>query len=208
MKNWVVIWLTVGILLLAAGKILRRKSGIAARLAAGTALIAPCAVCWLGMDFSPSFTMIFVTIGLCLVCLAEFAARLPWGGHPAFSMAVSFVFVLGYLWVFPAVCIYAAGDDLFNLCVPLAALIGLLMAIFQQRKDSRVPPLLAAWLCWSAVAFTALCGVNSVALLPCAAGLAALLIARRWQAADARRWGCCFAGATLVALFSALPGLL
>lgn len=171
------------------------------------ALIPPCAVCWLGMDFSPSFTLIFLTIGLCTACLAECLERLAGGRHPALSGVASGLFALGYLWAIPAVCIYAAGDDLFNRCLLGAVLGGLVMALVLQRRDPRVFPFLMAWLCWGVVVFTALCGVNSVALLPCAAGLALMLASRCRQAAAGTREILFWAGTLLTAWFAVLPGL-
>lgn len=207
MKTWVALWAGAGMLLLAAA-ILDPKKRRGARWMASAALVPPCAVCWLGMDFSPSFTLIFLTIGLCTACLAECLERLAAGRHPALSGVASGLFALEYLWAIPAVCIYAAGDDLFDRCLLGAVAGGLVLALVLQRRDPRVPAFLMAWLCWGVVVFTALCGVNSVALLPCAAGLGLMLAGRRWQPAAATRKILFFAGALLTAWFAALPGLL
>lgn len=174
----------IALALLGAHVLLGRRG----RRAASALAFALCCACsaglaWLGADFSPSFTMIFLAIDLSLCALAELAAlagRSPgakgWAKR-ALDALHGLPFALGTLFALPAVFIYAAGDDWINPCM-LAALIGgtLLaagIALLCQRRGRalRTPRLALAWFALCAACFALACALHSPALLPYGAGL-------------------------------------
>ena len=166
------------------------------------ACACPLAVAWLGMDFSPSFTMMFLTANLALYGLAE---CLP------LAALRNILFAAGALLSLPATYIYAVGDDFLSLCVRGAILAGALSAAAAaliHRKlghRPRLPQLALAWLAFSAACFALACGLRSTMLLFYGAGLLLAALAPQFEG-RARRALLCL-GLLCASVFPAAPML-
>lgn len=139
---------------------------------------------WLGVDFSPSFTMMFLFANLLLCALAEWLRLIGCkvsADHHRLGQALAALhgalFALGTLFSLPAVYIYAAGDDMLERCVRLAIVCGTILAAgaaissHGYGKPIRLPLLALGWFVLCAGCFALDCGMRSPALLPYAAGL-------------------------------------
>lgn len=183
----------------------QRQGGTPPPLLLALALACPAAAGWLGMDFSPSFTMMFAAAALLLTCLGEVLDRWP-GAPQGVRWAGMAAFLAGVVLTFPGSYIYAAGDDYITQCTLGAAAAGLALAAWQQRGNPAALPMLGTWLSWICACFAVLCGLRSTALLPCGLGLC-LLMAARWPKgrAGARRTLLFWAGTALVSAFPVAP---
>lgn len=175
----------IALALLGAHLLLARRGRFAPTLAAH----ALCCACllwatWLGVDFSPSFTMMFLFANLLLCALAEWMGRIGRevsANRPRLGQVLTALhgalFALGTLFSLPAVYIYAAGDDALDRCVRLAIVCGTILAAGEaisrhsRGKPLRLPMLAIAWFALCAACFAFACGLRSPALLPYAAGL-------------------------------------
>lgn len=135
------------------------------------------ALTWLGLDFSPGFSAIFTAVfivfyafGSLLFSKKETAGRVLMAAGTAF--------------LFPAVYIYAAGDDFLSAFV-YAALIGtaVLYLIWRVLDRTKLPlsEHVLRILLLGAALFTLLCGIPSTALLPLGFGAAVLLFSRAFE---------------------------
>lgn len=185
-----------------------------------------------GMVFSPSFTMIFVVVGMgfCIVSEILYMAQKAANMQTTDTFAVQktgpmaivigicnrIFYIIGMIWVFPAVIIYATGDDWMNGCmkaagVGSAVLCGIWLGWMWKKGEIR----LAVWgkavellISLAAALLAVFCGINSVALIPYGAGLLLLIIARLSERKENKVRECFFlAGLVLMAVFPAAPML-
>lgn len=216
--NFIMIAYLCSILAMGAFDILRQKQAGRMALAfyAAGAALAICAA-WLGWDFSPSFTMLFLAANLSLYAVGELLWQCAgdlraWEG-PVKSLS-RLSFSAGTVFVFPAVYIYAAGDDWLNHCVWIAPLMGTALligaALLCRRRDEplRAGAGIELWLALTAGSFALICGIRSTALLPYGAGLLLLASARLLsnERETARPWRF-WAGLLLASFMAALPAL-
>lgn len=180
------------LLLLAAHLWLWRCDRIApAAVLYALACACPLALAWLGTDFSPSFTMMFLTANLCMYALAEWialAGRRAGARGGAAAVLHGLLFAAGALCALPSVYIYAVGDDLLSLCVRGAILAGALLAagaaVVRWKRERRARPFLLARdaLAFGAACFALACGLRSTMLLFYGAGLLLAALSLQFEA--------------------------
>ena len=161
-----------------------------------------------GMVFSPSFTMIFAVIGMGFCIMAEVLHMFQ---KKIIKICSRVLFIIGMIWAFPAVIIYATGDDWMNGCMKAAGigsivLCGIWLGWMWKKREIR----LAVWgktvelLISLAAAFLAVfCGINSVALIPYGIGLLLMTFARLFETKEY----VFLVGVVLMAVFPAAPML-
>lgn len=85
------------------------------------------AAAYRGMVFSPSFTMMYVVAGMGLCILGEIldmaqaGKRFSSREQKLIGLLSRILYIFGMFWAFPAVIIYATGDDWMNGCMRAAA---------------------------------------------------------------------------------------
>ena len=158
-------------------------------LALGCALAAA----WLGVDFSPSYTMMFVFAYMGLTALGEILRCFK--RSRAFALLGQLFPVLGALFVFPATFIYAFGDDrLFGsirwvLCLSVIAHVAIWFLLYRRRgRKLGVAAGIENWMLLAAGIFTAACAVPCTALWPFALGILLILAARRLADEEKSAW--------------------
>lgn len=188
-----------------------------ARVAAGVYTLAILGAIWGGWDFSPSFTMLFTalgatvyTVGLVLWCGLEHKVQ----GKKGCMAWLRLPLAVGMLLSLPGVCIYAAGDDWMQGCLWGSVIAGTVCVWVRGKLLSRalgpmgVSQGVELWISMGCVWFALLCGVPSVALLPYAAGMLALVVGRQISVHHGNWGNAVFgAGLALISLFSCLPAL-
>ena len=167
-----------------------------------------------GMVFSPSFTMIFVVVGMGFCIVGELLhmlqeAEVPQGIKKICGIVSGILCGIGMIWAFPAVIIYATGDDWMNGCMRAAGIVSVFLCgiwLGWKWKKGEIRPavcgkavelilsLAAAWL-------AVFCGLNSVALLPYGVGLLLLGLSRQLEGKKKTRKIVFFAGMVLIAVF-------
>ena len=185
------------------------------------ALYVICLVCVLviaaiGVDFSPSFTAIFVMVFLSLTALGEVFLCFREHKHGRVFTFFGRLFpILGVVWALPASYIYAAGDDWIDACLN-TALIGSVILHFAvyfllYRKQGRKLGVAAGienWILLAAGIFTLSCAVPSTALWPYGFGILLMLTAMRLADVKKDSWlprGVMTLGMLLCAVFLAAP---
>ena len=129
----------------------------------------------MGTDFSPSFTAMFTLAFLCLTALGEICARFRRRGLGRLFR------ILGALFVYPAVLIYAAQDDWFVPLMRIAPAAGLILhlavwaAYRRNKKRIGFGRGIENWLLLSAIAFTVPSAIPCPGLWPYGLGLIAIL---------------------------------
>lgn len=184
----------------------------------GYMIVLMCAVviAGVGMDFSPSFTAMFVVVFLGLTALGEgFLCFREHKHGRIFTFCGRLFPIFGALLALPASYIYAAGDDWIDTCLNIA-LIGSVVLHFAiyfplYRKQGRKLGVAAGienWVLLAAGIFTLSCAVPSTALWPYGFGILLMLTAMRL--ADVREdprlpRGVMALGMLLCAVFLAAP---
>ncbi|MCB5387952.1 hypothetical protein LIQ05_13255 [Blautia glucerasea] len=186
-----------------------------------------------GMVFSPSFTMMFVAAGMGFCIMAEILYMVQNEGDMRAANNTSVAektgrmtigvgicsrifYIIGMIWVFPAVIIYATGDDWMNGCMKAAGigsivLCGIWFGWMWKKGEIR----LAVWgkavellISLAGALLAVFCGINSVALIPYGAGLLLLTIARLSEGKENKVRECFFlAGLVLMTVFPSAPML-
>lgn len=178
-----VIFFSVLSVLTAAGGIIlhQKKYGTALYL---LALCAVCVVGGTGMNFSPSFTAIFLFVFYLLKLVSETAYAFK--EKTILLRIVSFLFsIVGMLFVFPSVFIYAVGDDLLQNSVLATLILGVIFTALESFamvswKKGLICSILSVaelFLYNSATLFTVLSSFSSSALIPYGIGVALMTIA-------------------------------
>lgn len=140
----------------------------------------------LGVDFSPSFTAMFLMVFLAAEAISEICRCFNTKKRKAgLSLAKSLASIIGILFVIPSVIIYAAGDDWMGACIRIALLVPLLLYtalyfyLFRKRgKKTGIAAGVAYWLLLTAAVLTLLCAVPSTALWPYGFGLLSIWAAK------------------------------
>lgn len=157
------------------------------------ALACAVAAAGVGMDFSPSFTAMFVVVFLGLTALGE--VFLYFKEH-RYQRALTFLGrlfpVLGALLALPASYMYAAGDDWIDACLYAAltasVILHVVIYLLCYRKQGRKLGIAAGietWILLAAGIFTIACAIPSTALWPYGLGILLILAARRLGDTDA-----------------------
>lgn len=107
-------------------------------------LLCTLVLAWCGMDFSPSFTAMFLVVCLVLYVLSELCRLRETTMEEKTSLfsCLKYLFsIVGTLLVFPSVFIYAAGDDMLTRCTVIALAVSVVLHcavyILQYRCKSR-----------------------------------------------------------------------
>lgn len=165
-----------------------------------------------GMDFSPSFTMMFVVAGLGFCIAGEVLDMLQ---KKIAGYIGRVCFIIGMFWVFPAVIIYATGDDWMNGCMKAAGVGSVILCgvrcawkwkkgeTFREVCGQAVELLVSL----AAALLAVFCGINSVALLPYGAGLLVMTASRRMKRKSLIREIIFLTGLLLATLFPVVPAL-
>lgn len=184
------------------------------------------AAAYQGMVFSPSFTMMYVVAGMGLCILGEMlhmvqaekiiSKKAITKEQKMIGLLSRALYIFGMFWAFPAVIIYATGDDWMNGCMCAAAvgsvvLCGIWLGWMWKTRGIQA----AVWgkalellVSLAAALLAVFCGINSVALMPYGIGLLILTIARLKEKNDSliRKILFCL-GLVLIAAFPVLPAL-
>ena len=179
-----------------------------------------------GMVFSPSFTMMYVVAGMGLCILGEMlhmvqaekiiSKKAITKEQKMIGLLSRALYIFGMFWAFPAVIIYATGDDWMNgyMCaaaVGSVVLCGIWLGWMWKTRGIQA----AVWgkalellVSLAAALLAVFCGINSVALMPYGIGLLILTIARLKEKNDSliRKILFCL-GLVLIAAFPVLPAL-
>lgn len=180
------------------------------------ALVCVLAVAGVGWDFSPSFTAVFLMAFLALTALGEYfryiREKMP---RHIFTFLGYLLSVVGALFVFPSVFIYAAGDDWLDNCILIALIVSAILHITmyflfyqRQRRKMGFGAGIENWVLLAAGIFTLACAVPSTALWPYGFGVLLILTARRLEDIKADRRlsrGVMVLGMLLCALFLIAP---
>lgn len=216
--NWIMLIYLCTIIFAIGSAILRQKGRQQmARLFLVLAAAFSIGAAWLGWDFSPSFTMLFLGIGLSTWGVGELLWWCPWGNstlQTVYKSASRFFTCVGAVFALPAVYIYAAGDDWLDGCTwatPVAATalcIAGVLIIRRRGKCCSIGTGVELWVSLFPGCFALFCGLRSIALLPYGVGLLVLAVARLISPdREAERGWCLWAGLLLSSLFSTLPAL-
>ena len=157
------------------------------------ALVCVVVIAGVGMDFSPSFTAMFLVVFLVLAVLGELCG---YYGKKQDSRTLLFMgrffLIVGAFLVFASTYIYANGDDWLKLsaCIAPAAAVVLHLAVylFFYKREGWVMGVDAGienCLLLAAGLFTLACAVPSTALWPYGLGVLLILTARRLGSAGA-----------------------
>lgn len=180
------------------------------------ALICVVVIAGVGMDFSPSFTAMFLVIFLALAVLGELCA---YYGKERDSRVLLFLgrffLIIGALLVFASTYIYANGDDWLTLSVCIAPMVAVVLHIavyffFYRQWVMGVDAGVENCLLLAAGLFTLACAVPSTALWPYGLGVLLILTARRLGSAGADirlSRGTMVAGMLLCSVFLVAPML-
>ena len=184
------------------------------------------AAAYRGMVFSPSFTMMYVVAGMGLCILGEMlymvqaekivSKKAITKEQKLIGLLSRTLYIFGMFWAFPAVIIYATGDDWMTGCMYAAAvgsvvLCGIWLGWMWKTREIQA----AVWgkalellVSLAAALLAVFCGINSVALMPYGIGLLILTIARLKENNDSliRKILFCL-GLVLIAAFPVLPAL-
>lgn len=138
---------------------------------------------WIGMEFSPSYTAIFLFVYFGLVLLSFLITLLPFP-EPIGKSLSSFVSLLGSLFLWPSILVYLRGDnnnDLDTLLAVIISVLFLLVLLFMHRKSMTFPKFFSILeqfgFCSSAV-LALLAGITSTALFPYGLGVLVCLISK------------------------------
>ena len=157
------------------------------------ALICVVVIAGVGMDFSPSFTAMFLVTFLVLAVLGELCA---YYGKERDSRVLLFLgrffLIIGAFPVFASTYIYANGDDWLTLSVCIAPVVAVVLHLaiylFFYRREGWIMGVDAGienCLLLTAGLFTLACAVPSTALWPYGLGVLLILTARRLGSAGA-----------------------
>ena len=180
-------------------------------------------IAYKGMVFSPSFTMIFVVIGMGFCIVAEILhmvqkeLNMQTGPMAMVESVCNRIFyIVGMIWAFPAVIIYATGDDWMNGCMKAAGIgsivvCGIWLVWMWKKREiyggvwGKAAELLISL---AAALLAVFCGINSVALIPYGIGLLLLIIARvfEWKENKIREY-LFLTGLVLITVFPVAPML-
>lgn len=180
------------------------------------ALMCAVVIAGVGMDFSPSFTAMFVMVFLSLTALGEGFLCFRSRKHGRVFTFLGRLFpIFGALLALPASYIYAAGDDWIDACLNIALVGSVILhcAIYflLYRKQGRKLGVAAGvenWLLLAAGIFTLSCAVPSTALWPYGLGILLMLAAMRLADVKEDSWlprGAMTLGMLLCAAFLAAP---
>lgn len=180
------------------------------------ALVCVLAVAGVGWDFSPSFTAVFLMAFLALTALGEYFRYIrEKSPRHIFTFLGHLLSVVGALFVFPSVFIYAAGDDWLDNCILIALIVSAILHITmyflfyqRQRRKMGFGAGIENWVLLAAGIFTLACAVPSTALWPYGFGVLLILTARRLEDIKADRRlsrGVMVLGMLLCALFLIAP---
>lgn len=184
------------------------------------------AAAYRGMVFSPSFTMMYVVAGMGLCILGEMlhmvqaekiiSKKAITKEQKMIGLLSRALYIFGMFWAFPAVIIYATGDDWMTGCMYAAAvgsvvLCGIWLGWMWKTRGIQA----AVWgkalellVSLAAALLAVFCGINSVALMPYGIGLLILTIARLKENDDSLRRKILFClGLVLIAAFPVVPAL-
>ena len=179
------------------------------------ALVCAVAAAGVGMNFSPSFTAMFVVVFLGLTALGE--AFLYFKEHRyqrVFKFLGRLFPALGALLVLPASYMYAAGDDWIDACLNIALIASVILLVIYLlccRRLGRKYGIAAGietWVLLAAGIFTLACAIPSTALWPYGLGILLIVAARRLGDTDADKRlsrGVMVAGMFLCAVFLVAP---
>lgn len=145
------------------------------------------AIGYIGLDFSPSFTAMFLVAFLVLTTLSELCNHFEKKrNNRALAFLTHFSPAIGGLFVLVSAYMYANGDDWLGICVRVApvvaAILHIAIYIFLYRRKNRKMGIGAAienWLLLAAGLFTVFCAVPSTALWPYGLGVLLILAAKR-----------------------------
>ncbi len=181
------------------------------------ACACPLRAAWMGMDFSPSFTMMFLVANLILCAAGEWIALIGLRPHAVRKGAIhalsGALFAAGMLFSLPSAYIYAVGDDKLSLCVRGALVAGILgaagIALLWRGTGRRAgfPGAILNGFTLSAACFALGCGTRSPALLPYGAGLLLMTVARQFDAREGVRATLFCLGLVSASVFPVAPML-
>ena len=173
-----------------------------------------------GMVFSPSFTMIFVVVGMGFCIVGELLHMLqetevPQGIKKICGIISGILCGIGMIWAFPAVIIYATGDDWMNGCMKAAGIVSILLCgiwLGWKWKKGEIRPTICGkavelLISLAAACLAVFCGINSMALLPYGVGLLLLGLARLVEKKRKIREILFCVGIVLAAVFPVAPML-
>ena len=166
-----------------------KKNSLFSSICYAISLAALSVIAFIGMDFSPSLTAIFLVVALILCCVGEVCRRLGQSkGYVWLELAQYPLSFIGIAFTFPSVYIYAVGCDPLNFYTVTAIVLSLLITavwlFFTKRKNGIVVTLLKgleALLFLLTGLFCLLCGLSSPALLPYGIGILCLFTAKRFE---------------------------
>lgn len=175
------------------------------------------------VQISPSFTAMFLVLNfaLCLfgVLLRCVGMRME-KGKRFFQCAEEILFLTGMLFSFPAVYIYAVGDDLLDLWVKLTFVIGTALELISlgtaKRKGKRrgIFRECVLWISFLGACFALLCAISSPMLFPYGTALLLLTVLKGFEKGEVsggkkitwrKRWG---KGAAVALVLASLAILL
>lgn len=179
-------------------------------------LVCVLAVAGVGMDFSPSFTAMFLVLFLASTALGEYFRYIGEKKPKYIFIFLGLLLsVVGAIFVFPSVYIYAAGDDWLENCILIALIASAILHItiyflFYQRQQRKmgIGAGIENWVLLAAGIFTLACAVPSAALWPYGFGVLLILAAKRLEDIKAGRRlsrGVMVLGMLLCDLFLAAP---
>lgn len=150
-------------------------------------LLCMVAAACVGMDFSPSFTAMFLVMFLALIVLGEACSHFRETKHARMLSFLRYpLSAIGAFLVAVSVFIYAFGDDWLRIWVGLALIASVIghftVCFLLYRKQGRKMDIgagLENWMLLAAGFFTLACAVSSTALWPYGFGVLLILTARR-----------------------------
>ncbi|MBQ9081839.1 MAG: hypothetical protein IJY26_04320 [Clostridia bacterium] len=177
-------------------------------------LAALSVIAFIGMDFSPSLTAIFLVVALILCCVGEVCHRLgECKGYVWLELLQYLLSFIGIAFTFPSVYIYAVGCDPLNFytvtAIVLAVLITAVRLFFTNRKNGVVVMVLKGLetlLFLLTGLFCVLCSLSSPALSPYGIGILCLFTAKRFEKKPFN-WFVFWLGVLLMDVFLVAPML-
>ncbi len=205
LKTFSMIFIIISLVFWAAGCHVKQGQ----RIFAALSFAALCALAWLGVDFSPSMSLMFLEAGM--ICLSLGLVVLGDGKGSRIQLMVGKVLSgAGFVCMIPAVYMYASGEDHLNFCIFAALFLGILAgAAAAWRGNLSAGDGVYFGLTFATALFTIFCGIFSTMLLFAGVGLLCLVpVKGRKDPAFLSNGFLSWIGLFAIACFSVMPGWL
>ncbi len=205
LKTLSIIFIVISLLFWAAAGIAPKRRGVFLVLS----FASLDALAWLGLDFSPSMTLMFLEAGM--ICFSAGMVIFEEQDVPAAVLSAGKVLMgAGFVILIPAVYMYAFGEDHLNYCIGAALILGILLtAVIAGRGRFSAADAVLFGLSLCTGLFAVFCGIFSTMLLFAGVGVLCLVpVKERKDGTFSGRGFVDWIGLFALACFSVIPAWL